>query len=270
MRWVFIALVLANVGVFIWHSVESSRMERLEALNTTSDVSQGVISGAPLVLVSELSEEEKRELMKVREAPAVTEVSAEASVSVAPVATPSGEPAKAAAPLVPSASDQSALEGTPIVGPDQCLKIGPLPNAMQAEQVSQRLMAVAIITDMIEVDVPGKPEYWVILPPFSDEKTALQKLQELQGRAISAQIIPKGELANAISFGLHGQKEDAIKQADAMTAKGYRAQVKEVPVKHKEKWLALSERQAPKLTEELWRAIHADFPKLDKQIKNCH
>jgi hypothetical protein len=123
---------------------------------------------------------------------------------------------------------------------------------------------------MIEVDVPGQPEYWVILPPFNDEKTALQKLQELQGRAIPAQIIPKGEMANAISFGLHGQQAEANQQAEALNAKGYRVQVKAVPVIRKEKWLALSERQTPKLTEELWQGIHADFPKLQKQVKRCH
>jgi hypothetical protein len=145
-----------------------------------------------------------------------------------------------------------------------------LPNAAQAEQVSQRLMAVAIITDMTEVDVPGKPEYWVVLPPLSDEKSALQKLQELQGRAIPAQIIPKGELANAISFGLHGERDDANKQADELNAKGYKVQVKAMPVIRKEKWLSLSERQAPKLTEALWTGIQTDFPKLNKQVRKCH
>lgn len=273
MRWVFIALVLANVGVFFWHSVESSRLERLEALNTSSSDSQGVVSGAPLVLLSELSEAEKREVMRAKEVPAAKQAPVVEVTSV--VEVPAQAPTKEAAvkPVV-AATMSSAVALAPasagVVVPNQCLKIGPLLNPMQVEQVSQRLMAVAIISDIVDVDVPGAPEYWVILPPFSDEKLALQKLLELQGRAIPAQIIPKGEMANAISFGLHGQQAEANQQAEALNAKGYKAQVKAVPVINKEKWLHLSERQAPKLTEELWQGIHTDFPKLQKLIKKCH
>jgi len=265
MRWVFIALVLANVGLFFWRSVESSRMERLEALNTTSDNDRGVVAGAPLILVSELTEQEKQDLMKPKETPSIKEAG-EASVAVAPVTKdkPVSDIPVASSPAVTTQNTRQAVET------NQCLRIGPLLNAAEAEQVSQRLMAVAIIADMIGVDVPGKPEYWVILPPFNDEKTALQKLQELQGRAIQGQIISKGEMANAISFGLHGQRDDANKQAEELNIKGYKAQVRAVPVINKEKWLALSERQAPKLTDELWQEIHKDFPKLNKQVKTCH
>lgn len=288
MRWVFIALVLANVGMFFWRSIESSRQERLEALNTPSSDNQGVVSGAPLVLVSELNEQEKRELMRAKEvsparqAPTV-EVTSLAEAPVAqptaprdekpPVQTPSGDAASKVAVVAPApipAITEPAATASKVLEPNQCLKIGPLVNPAQAEQVSQRLMAVAIISEIVDVDVPGAPEYWVILPPFNDEKMALQKLQELQGRAIPAQIIPKGEMANAISFGLHGDQAEANSQAAELNAKGYRVQVKSVPVIRKEKWLNLSERQAPKLSDELWQGIHGDFPKLQQQLRRCH
>ena len=285
MRWVFIALVLANVGVFFWRSIESSRQERLDALNTSSSESRGVVSGAPLVLVSELSEQEKQDLLKAKEAPPAKQIPAVGVTSTietaAPVAAardektappaPSSDAAsKAATAAVANVPVAEPAQASRVLEPNQCVRIGPLLNPAQAEQVSQRLMAVAIITDMVEVDVPGQPEYWVILPPFNDEKVALQKLQELQGRAISAQIIPKGEMANAISFGLHGEQAEANRQAAELNAKGYRVQVKAVPVIRKEKWLNLSERQAPKLSDELWQGIQADFPKLQQQLKRCH
>jgi len=264
------------VGVFFWHSIESSRLERLEALNTSSGDSQGVVSGAPLVLLSELSEAEKREIMRVKEVPVARQAPAVEQITVAEAPAAAQEPAKepAAKPVVVGTAGPAVVSAPParagVVIPNLCLKIGPLPNPVQAEQVSQRLMAVAIISDMVDVDTPGLPEYWVILPPFSDEKLALQKLQELQGRAIPAQIIPKGEMANSISFGLHGQQADADQQAAALNAKGYKVQVKAVPVMRKEKWLHLSERQAPKLTEELWQGVHTDFPKLQKLTRKCH
>jgi len=272
MRWIFVVLVLVNVGILVWHSVESSRVERMEALNTASGGDQGVISGGPLILVSELTEKQlttpKPVAAVVKEAspavvPAVKEEISSTGAQVSTAATA----VKVVAPVV---SVEPASGKTSLVESNQCSRLGPATNAAQAEQVSQRLLAFTIITDVIDVDVPGKPEYWVILPPFSDEKAALQKMQELQGRSIQAQIIPKGDLANAISFGLHGLQEDANKQAEELNAKGFKVIVKALPVIHKEKWLALNERQAPKLTDELWQGIHADFPKLDKQIKNCH
>jgi hypothetical protein len=265
MRWVFIALVLANVAVFIGHSVQSSRLERLEALSSSSEGEHGTVSGAPLILVSELTEQQKLDLAKPQPVAAVAVAATEASV----VQAPTSEAAPVSSPVV--VEPAPTTKSKPLVSEaNQCLRLGPAVGTGQAEQLSQRLMAFTIITDIVDVEVPGKPEYWVVLPPFSDEKTALLNVQELQGRGMKVQIIPKGELANAVSFGLHGQKDAANQQAEELNTKGVKAVVKSVPVMHKEKWLLLSERQTPKLTEELWNGIHADFPKLGKQVKNCH
>jgi len=276
MRWVFISLLLLNAVVFIWHSVESSRQERIAALSTSSESDTGVVAGAPLVLVSELSEQERQALSKpkpVSQPPTAAPTVPAAEQQAAPEVTqtvvkPAEESAKPVDSKPPEAKPvESVLVKT--AEPNQCLILGPV-NIKQVEQLSQRLMAVTIISEPLDVDVKGAPEYWVVLPPFPDDKQALQKLQELQGRGLQAQIVPSGPLVNAISFGLRGQKEDADKLADDLKAKGNRVEVRAVPVTRKEKWLALSERQAPKLNDEIWQGIQKDFPKLEKRARNCH
>jgi 7-keto-8-aminopelargonate synthetase-like enzyme len=265
-RWIFFVLLAANVVLLIGHYVQTRHQERLQALNSSPMNEGRVVSGAPLILVSELSDQQRKEMAKAKPAPA------KAAAAIDQVATSKTQPS-ASADASGSSTDgknlQQMLRDTAVVGPNQCFMLGPIPGAAQAEQISQRLMAIRIITDMEDLDVPGSPEYWVVLPSFPDEKQALQKLRELQGQDIPAQIIPKGELANAISFGLHGQQEDADKQAEQLNARGYRVQVKAVPVMHKEKWLALSERQTPKLNDAIWHSLQKDFPALEKHIKNC-
>jgi len=258
-RWIFFVLLAANVALLVVHTVEVRRQQRLEALNSAPG-GDGRISGAPLVLVSELTDQQRRDMAKAKGAgkpisppPIVAAVSKPVVVATTEDTAPAPQPAKPA-----------------ISGSNQCISLGPVPTAAQAEQISQRLLAIRIITDIIDLDVPGNPEYWVILPPYADERQALQKLHELQGRVIAAQIIPKGEFANAISFGLHGQQEDADKQAEELNSRGYKVEVKAVPVMHKEKWLALSERQSPKLSDDIWQGLHKDFSWLGKQVKSCH
>jgi hypothetical protein len=266
-RWIFFALLAANVALLTVHYVQMRHQDRLQALNS-SPVDEGrVVSGAPLILVSELSDQQRKDMAKVKPAPAKP-----APAAIDQLASSKAKPSTNADASGSSTDDknlQQMLRATAVVGPNQCFMLGPIPSAAQAEQVSQRLMAIRIITDMEDLDVPGSPEYWVVLPPFPDERQALQKLHELQGQDISAQIIPKGELANAISFGLHGQQADADQQAEQLNARGYKVQVKAVPVMHKEKWLALSERQTPKLNDGVWHSLQKDFPALEKHIKNC-
>lgn len=284
MRWIFISLLLANAALFVWYSVESGREERLEALNASSiTTDSGLVSGAPLTLVSELTKQERLNLSKPKPAAESQEQAATMTAALSPTAVAETQqpqqpqPLQASQPLPELASQNASATGavkpieetaTPLE-PNQCLMLGPI-SVKQVEQLSQRLMAVTIISESIDVDVKGAPEYWVVLPPFTDDKAAFQKLQELQGRGVQAQILPSGPLANAISFGLRGQKSEAAKLAAELQTKGYHVEVRAVPITLKERWLSLSERQAPKLNDEIWHGIQQDFPKLEKRIKSCH
>jgi len=262
MRWIFFSLLLANVALYLWHSMESDRQARLAQLNASS-TGERAVQGRPLVLISELTEEEKNELAKrpkdvVIEAPA----SPPPPVLLEPVAPPATEGAEENAPAVTPVS-------APVI-PNQCLMFGPVTDR-QYDQVAQRLLARSIVPERRNVDVRGGTEYWVVLPPFSDEKVAVNKLQEIQGRGLQGQIITKGELANAIAFGggMFTQKAEAEQLAEKVGQKGLKVEVRAVPQIQQQTWVSLSERQAPKLTDELWEEIAQDFPRFKKEIYRC-
>lgn len=255
MRWIFLALVLVNIVVFLGYSFVSSRPGYRDA--STDIPSSDAMPGDKLILVSELTDEQRQVLDKVKP-PAVSNPKPEPAPEVVEVVEPEGEvdPASETAPA-------------PADLPSGCVVLGPAANASQASQLSQRLVAVGIISDVIELDAPGDPEYWVVTPPFANDQAALRKLQELQGRNVSAQVVFKGPLAHTISFGLFGQEQEAEKQAAKIRQLGYRVEVRAVPTLRKDTWILLSERQAPKLSDVIWQGIQADFPKLKKQEQRC-
>lgn len=261
MRWIFFSLLLANVVLYVWHSMDADRQARLEQLNASSmGDSDRAIQGRPLILISELTEEERTELAKRPKGAVETPV----STPVSPEPMPPSE-VVTADEIVPAPVEAPA----PVV-PNQCLMFGPVTDK-QYDQVAQRLLARSIVPERRSVDVKGGTDYWVVLPPFSDEKSAVSKLQELQGRGVQGQIISKGELANSIAFGGVFTKQDEAEQLAAkMQVKGLKAEVRDLPRVQQQTWVSLSERQAPKLTEEIWKAIEQDFPRFKKQIYRCH
>jgi hypothetical protein len=261
MRWIFVSLVLANIALYLWHSMESDRLARREQLNVSAAAaSERTVSGRPLTLISELTDEEKIALAKrpvVKEEPAMpAPVISEPVVAVEAVSVVESEPAAVTAPA-------------PVV-PNQCVMFGPVTDK-QYDQAAQRLLARSIVPEKRNVEMKGGTEYWVVLP-FSDEKTAVSKLQEIQGRGVQeGQIIPKGELANAIAFGgVMSTQQEAEKMAAQMRAKGLKVEIKALPRIQQQTWVSLSERQAPKLTEEIWKEIAQDFPRFKKETYYCH
>lgn len=221
-------------------------------------VSSDTMPGDKLVLVKELTEEQRQVLDQVKPPPVSN-----------PKPEPLPEPEAEAQVEVPETEAVASAEDQPVAAPNRCLIIGPAANASQTSQLSQRLVALGIISDVIEVDTPGETEYWVVTPPFPSDQAALKKLQEVQGRNITAQVIFKGPLANTISFGLYNREQEAEKQAAKIRQLGYRNEVRSLSTVRKDPWMFLSERQAPKLSEEIWQGIHQDFPRLKKQEHRC-
>ena len=152
---------------------------------------------------------------------------------------------------------------------DQCLILGPI-DKQQAQLLSQRLVALGIANGTRDIPANGGVEFWVVLPPLDDNKAAVRKLQELQGRHIDGQIILQGDLTNAISLGLFGQRANAEKRLEEIRSQGYgTAVIREKPHAFKETWIMLQETEVPKLSEESWAAIHGDFPALSKRRHPC-
>ena len=69
---------------------------------------------------------------------------------------------------------------------------------------------------------PTASRYWVYLPPFASRERAQAKLREIRGRGVrDVAVIPSGELANGISFGLYREAANVRRRVAAVERLGY-------------------------------------------------
>ena len=165
-----------------------------------------------------------------------------------------------------------ALELLPLEEPTEgveslCTLIGPFSELLAAENILEHLRALEVEATMQNVEVPEGPGYWVYLPPEDSRKAALRRLRELQSRGIDSYVIPKGDLANGISFGMFSQEALADKRLEVMRRQGYNAQMDEVKRSHSELWVMLPAGEVDKVAAEFW-LYHAPKESLLERRQN--
>ena len=147
--------------------------------------------------------------------------------------------------------------------------VGPFEKLRRAEFFVERVAALDIVAEIQEVEIPGETGYWVYLAPEISRKEALRRLHELQAKGIDSYVIPKGELANGISFGMFSRRDLAQKRLREMAERGYGAEIKEVARTYKEIWSLLQPDQAAKISRELWFKVAADNPGIERRQNFC-
>lgn len=220
MRWIFISLVLANVGYFLlWWLPEPAQ----EAKPVASVVSteEGI---GKLELLAEMDE-------------------------------------KPVERLALSVGDDS--------GEALCTLVGPFSELVVAENTIENLQALEISLSLQNIEVPEGSSYWVYLPPEESRKTALRKLRELQAKGIDSYVIPKGDLANGISFGMFSRKVLADRRLEDMKSQGYGAKLHEVKRSHSEVWVMLDAGESEKVSEDFWQTLAEREESLERRENFC-
>lgn len=285
MRWIFFSLLAANVAFFCWTWIETSRQDRLAAMNTVS--SDRKMPGKQLQLLSELTDEQRATLSIAAARP--LEVTAQVSqAELAPVNNDLSsennqnknrennkvtEGENRTRDEENSTPERTALKGDD--GKELCVMIGPFTdvgkdgNVIESGQVKERLKALGLSAEVKNIDIEDAPDYWVIVSPAENKKAALQTLHELQAKNIESYLIPQGDMANAISLGVYGQEANAAKQKEEMSLLGYPIEMRTKTHFLKEQWLVLSGDSAARLGDEIWLGIQEDFPDLEKRPGYC-
>ncbi len=235
MRWVFLLLLLLNGLLCIWALRQAD--PGLPAVSSPAVVAD-FKGGVKLVLLEEIEQDERdrlyaqgreRELLK----------------------------------LTQSGTDAGGGYGK------LCTLVGAFESARQAEQLIEYLAALEVEAQLQAVEVPDETGYWVHLPPEASRKQALRRLHELQAKGIDSFVIPKGELANGISFGMFGDALRSQTYLERLRGMGYQAQLKEVARTHKETWVILQPHEAGEIDEELWLELLRREQNLEKRQNFC-
>ena len=153
--------------------------------------------------------------------------------------------------------------------PETCWQIGPFHDEVSAKLVKSRMKSMGIELNFIEFDVPGKPDYWVHIPPQPSRKLAIKLLRELQARKIDSFIITEGDLENGVSLGFFTEKPRADSVFEQRKAQGFDVVVREVPRVQKELWGTYSVADHGELTSALWEKIAQGYTGLERRKNYC-
>ncbi len=232
MRWVFIALLVLNAAMALWLA-QNQELPQYKSLGVSSSASDA----EPLMLLSE----------------AQLGASSAGSASL-------GEARKRL---------QYAEVGAETDGKAICTLVGPFAEIARGEQFVARLSALEINSELQELEIPGEMAFWVYLMPELSRKAALRRLHELQAKGVDSFVIPKGELANGISFGLFNEQSQAEMTAQELESLGYRVKIKELERSYQESWVVLIAQEAQKVSAELWFQLLNGLPNLQQRQNFC-
>lgn len=152
---------------------------------------------------------------------------------------------------------------------NMCTMVGPYAQLLHAEYLVERLAAMDVTAVVKSIEVPDSVGYWVYLPPEMSEKEAWRRLHEIQAKNIDSYIIPSGELANGISFGMFNDRGTAQARLEEIRMQGYRADLREVERTHNETWVTLGPGEAEKIDATVWVDLLNQQPGLEKRQNFC-
>ncbi len=235
MRWVFFSLLFVNAVALVWQLLAPG--DKASAADTNL-AQRSRLEGVPgITLLNELKHNELAAMLQKKKRLRMT----------------------AKIDALPAANSEKPL----------CTLVGPFKQLLKAEYFVERMSALDINAEVQEVEIPEDVGFWVYLPPEVSRKEALRRLHELQGKGIDSYVIPKGELANGISFGMFSQQALALSRQKQMQRQGYDVEIKEVARSFKEVWAILTPAEAEKLGEDLWQKVLSGNPELDRRQNFC-
>ena len=208
MKWVILCLVLINVAFFGW------QLRRDQAAVVTAEPVPPATGSAmvnTLLLVSELDRGVLRQRRNVPSPPQ-------------PASPPEPQSPVEVAKADPDTTS-IAIEENLAVPPEsdiECYTIGPLQNeddisALGAWFSSQGSRATLRSDERREV-----ASTWLFLPPLESREAADTRAREMQAANIDdIYVIPRGDMANAISLGLYSQNDSLHRRVSQLEERGY-------------------------------------------------
>jgi len=206
-KWVVLCLVLANVAFFGWQlSRDREIVVASEALPATSNAAMV----NRLLLVNEV---DPGVLRRRRSSPLAGPV----------VETEAPVPAEAAA--TDSESAPVALEevlAMPQKSDIACYTIGPLENEDDISALGAWFNAQGSQATLRDDERREVSSTWVFMAPQESREAANGLVQEMQAADIEdIYVIPRGDMANAISLGLYSQNETLERRVAQLKSRGF-------------------------------------------------
>ncbi len=219
MRWLFLLLLLSNVGYFAWQSMKlpSPQPQRVSA-----PAAQG------LALLSELPEAERPPLREAKPEKPAEEVEA------------------AEQHTADDAAEEVVVEPVVTKPARMCLELKGFEKHAEAEGILKALLDKGMRLEGRGDELVPRSNYWVLLPPYASRAEAEAVIRQLKAKKLrDFYRVRSGESTNAISLGVFSSRELAerrYQQVVRLRLNGPKPQIKLLELQAKRHWLRLSYR----------------------------
>lgn len=256
MRWFIGVLVLANLAIFAWSSLQQRPSEDAE-------LAQPGVGNIRL-------------LREVDSAPGTGDVDDEGAAETKAAEAP------AAIELAEQAEQPPVPEPEPIVEPDQvppvaeppppaepvmvCGRLGEFADLVVARQFLKQLQDRGIEAELGSGATKGPSGYWALIPAAEDRQAGKKKLAELKAAGIQdVWLFAKGPLKNAISLGLFSSEKNAQRRVAQVAKAGFKPVVQPKAGKVGHHWIDYR-------AEEGVSVLTSDLPQVKKlrdRLRDC-
>lgn len=203
MKWVILVLVVINAAFFGW------QLSRDRQLAVSAPSAPPASAAAPVNRLLLVSEVEPGVLRQRRVEPAPQLPSAAGAGAATPVPGAAGE-LPAEAPAMPPESGR------------ECYTIGPLDNEDDISALAAWFSAQGSQATLRKDERREVVSNWVFLPPLASREDADARVREMQAANIDdIFVIPRGDMANAISLGLYSQNDTLERRVTQLEERGF-------------------------------------------------
>lgn len=207
MKWVILGLVLTNVAFFGWRL---SQDQEVVVADVAAPPAVGVAMVNRLLLVSEV---ESGVLRRRRTLPSRQPVSAPQPQSSERLA--GDHEGTVSVPL----AEALAL---PPMADRECYTLGPLENEDDISALGAWFNAQGSQATLRSDERREVTSTWVFLPPLASREAADARVREMQAANIDdIYVIPRGDMANAISLGLYSQNDTLQRRVSQLEGRGF-------------------------------------------------
>ncbi len=309
MKWLFLLLLIINVGIFTWGYQHEQLMQE-PAIDAGADVGN-------MRLISELAEGERREITQDGD-------ETDAEVVIAKVEQPKAEHMTAIkeeaeqtetteTEKVPEKEEKAKPKDVSKEGPEQetknetgvkrqepveqhsvspdktavqsekkkqekdksgivsrCGVIGPLKDHQVAKDVVEELKKSELETKLERKIEKEQIGYWVVIPPMEDGGQAQAKIDELtQAGVKDIWHFRGGGMKDAISLGMFAQKGNAVNFSKEVSQKGFKTEMRPRYL-NKTRYLVTFTITKPKnVAENLWQDVEKKYSKMPFSEQSC-
>jgi hypothetical protein len=159
---------------------------------------------------------------------------------------------------------------TPSVQPPSCTVIGYVDTRLAAEQISVRLRALGLKSELQSETRNEQAGYWVLIPPQATRREAIKIAKQLEQAGVTdLWRFTSGKLVRAISLGLFRDELRAADRKREIDALGFESVIQP---RYREKtsyWLSYKTIGPSPLNEQSWTGLLKDFPELELSSIDC-